>query len=114
MVLAYYGENISQDEVHTRSPAFEVMTPFLSEFIDCELVVNFGVDDLKAEVSQGNPVMVRILSGEYHHTIVIVGYDEIYLYTHDPDVGAFLKTNPEVLLKYWEPTEFAAITCRAR
>jgi uncharacterized protein YvpB len=114
MVLEYYGYEVSQHEVHAHSERFETMIPFLRGFIDCELVTNFGLDDLKAEISRGNPVMIRILSGEYRHTIVIVGYDESYLYAHDSDVGAFLKTNPDVLLKYWEPMEFAAITCRAR
>jgi uncharacterized protein YvpB len=114
MVLEYYGYEVSQHEVHIHSERFETMVPFLRGFIGCELVTNFGLDNLKAEISRGNPVMIRILPNKYRHTIVIVGYDESYLYAHDPDAGAFLKTDPNVLLKYWEPMGFAAITCRAR
>jgi uncharacterized protein YvpB len=111
MVLEYYGYEVSQREVHVHSERFETMVPFLRGFIDCELVTNFGPDDLKAEISCGNPVMIRILPNKNRHTIVIVGYDESHLYAHDPDAYAFLKTDPDVLLKYWEPMGFAAITC---
>jgi hypothetical protein len=112
MVLAYFGYEVSQDNIHVRSDRFENMLPFLLEYLDCELLENFGIENLKEEVSRGWPVMIRILPGKYRHTVVIVGYDENYLYVHDPDFGAFLGIDPDILWKVWEPTGFAAITCR--
>ncbi len=40
---------------------------------------------------------------------MVVGYDRNYLYVHDPAYGNFLKANPDVLLDYWKPTNFASI-----
>ncbi len=111
MVLEYYGYEISQDEIHEMEyESFEVMLPLLQEYENCNYA-SLRVEDLRKEIDEGDPVMIRILLEEYYHTIVVVGYDENYLYVHDPAYlnGENRKTDPEVLLDYWKPTEFAAI-----
>ncbi|MEA1904278.1 MAG: C39 family peptidase [Candidatus Hadarchaeota archaeon] len=112
MVLGYYGYEISQNDIHDMGyDRFEVMLPLLSQYVDCDSEYYLEVEDLKEEIDEEDPVMIRILLGEDRHTIVVVGYDEKYLYVHDPAYlnGENLKTDPEVLLDYWELTGFAAI-----
>ncbi len=111
MVLRYYGYNISQDDIHENGyESFETMLPLLSRYVDCNYD-SLDVEGLKKEIDEGDPIMVRIFLGKNRHTIVVVGYGENYLYVHDPAFanGENLKTDPEVLLNYWEPTGFAAI-----
>jgi len=114
MVLGYLGYSVSQGEVHRESDKFETMAPFLSRYVDCEPVWGLGIEALKREISQGDPVMVRILVGRYLHTVVVVGYGEECLYVHDPALGAFLRADQDALLRLWEPTGFAAIVLTRR
>lgn len=111
MVLAYYGYNISQDDIHENGyESFETMFPLLSRYVDCNYD-SLDIEGLKKEIDEGDPVMIRISSGKDRHTIVVVGYDENFFYVHDPAFvnGENLRTDPEVLLNYWKPTGFAAI-----
>jgi ABC-type bacteriocin/lantibiotic exporter with double-glycine peptidase domain len=110
MVLGYYGYEISQDDIHDNGyESFETMLPLLQEYENCNYD-SLNITNLKDEIDEGDPVMIRILLGEYRHTIVVVGYIENYLYVHDPAyLNGEKKTNPKVLLDYWKLTGFAAI-----
>lgn len=109
MVLQYYGYNFTQDQIHNLGyDRFENMLPFIQKYVNGHYD-SLKIDDLKREVDEGKPVIIRVLPGNYLHTVVVVGYDENYIYIHDPAVGAYLQTNPKTLLKIWEPTNFKAI-----
>lgn len=109
MVLRYYGYDISQEEVHDNiSDRFENMVEPLSEYLPCRMK-SLGLSDLKKEIDENDPVMIRLQFGRYRHTVVVVGYDENFLYLHDPEVSEYMEADPNVLLEYWEPTGYAAI-----
>ena len=111
MVLMYYGYEITQDDIHESGyESFEIMVPLLSQYIDCGYATA-RIDDLKKEISEGDPVIARISLQGYRHTIVVVGYDEDYLYVNDPAFpdGKNLKMNPEIFMDRWKDTGFAAI-----
>ncbi|MHC1586858.1 MAG: C39 family peptidase [Candidatus Hecatellaceae archaeon] len=112
MVLQYYGFQVSQDDVHNAGvEAFEdaAMLDFLKRYVEVERRGGLSLEDIKAEIDEGNPVILRIVVGSYRHSIVVVGYDEKYIYIHDPDVGPYLKADPQVLLKFWSKTGRQAI-----
>ena len=109
MVLQYYGFNISQDDVHNAGfDRFENMLPFLQRYVDAEYR-RLSLDELREQIDFGNPVIIRIMAGEYRHSVVVVGYDEQYIYIHDPAVGPYLKARPSILLRVWEPTGYLSI-----
>ncbi|MHC1586587.1 MAG: C39 family peptidase [Candidatus Hecatellaceae archaeon] len=111
MVLQYYGFQISQDQVHDAGfDRFENMLPFLQRYVEAEYQENFSLEEVKREIDRGNPVILRLLIDGYRHSVVVVGYDEEYLYIHDPDVGPYLKANPKVLEELWRGTGKLAIT----
>lgn len=109
MVLRYYGYNISQDDVHEESDKFENMLPTLAKFVDCRYE-SLDTKGLKSEIDEGDPVMLRILPNAYRHTIVVVGYDDGYLYVHDPAKGPCLKVKQGDLMDEWSRTGYMAIT----
>lgn len=109
MVLGYYGYNFSQDQINEMGyDTFENMLPLLSRYIEAEYG-SLTIADLKKEVDEKDPVILRILSDRYPHTIVVVGYSSRYIYIHDPAVGPSLSVEPEVLISVWWPTNFSAI-----
>ncbi len=110
MVLAYFGYNLTQDEINSLGyDKFENMLPLLSNYLGKCYYTSLSIKELKDEIDDGKPVMIRIRINNYLHTIVVVGYDENYLYVHDPAIGAYLKCKPEKLLEVWKPTGFKAI-----
>lgn len=110
MVLAYYGYNLTQDEINYLGyDRFENMLPLLSNYLGKCYYTSLNMKQLENEIDKGKPVIIRIKINEYLHTVVVVGYDENYLYVHDPAVGAYLKCKPEKLLEVWRQTEFKAI-----
>jgi len=109
MVLGYYGYNFSQDQINEMGyDTFENMLPLLSRCIEAKYS-SLTIADLKKEVNEKDPAILRILSDRYPHTIVVVGYSSKYIYVHDPAVGPSLAVEPEVLLSVWWPTNFSAI-----
>jgi len=109
MVLRYYGYNLSQDRINEMGyDRFENMLPLLSRYVTAKYS-SLTIEDLKKEIDQKDPVMLRILLGRYLHTIVLVGYSSRYIYIHDPAQGPNLPIEPEVLLRIWWPTNFSAI-----
>ncbi len=114
MVLAYYGYNLSQDQINELGyDRFENMLPLLSKYVRAEYSC-LTIEDLKKEIDERNPVILRILLGRYLHTIVVVGYDSMYIYIHDPGDGPNLPVKPETLLSVWWPTNFNAIILEGR
>ena len=114
MVLQYYGFNVTQDDVNNAGfDRFETMLPFLQRYVNAEYG-QLSVEDLEEQVNLGNPVIIRIMAGEYRHSVVVVGYDENYIYIHDPAIGPYLKAKPEVLLKVWRPTGYLSIVLSPR
>lgn len=109
MVLKYYGYNISQDDVHNAGyENFETMLPFLNKYIKCKYAT-LTPQDLKKQIDQGKPVIIRIVIGEYLHTVVVVGYKENYFYIHDPAKGPYVKVSTKELLAVWKPNHCKAI-----
>lgn len=109
MVLQYFGYNLTQDQIHDAGyDRFENMLPIIQRYVQSHYA-SLNLEDLKKEVNKKKPVIIRVLIGNYLHTVVVVGYDEKYIYIHDPAVGPYLKTNPKVLLKIWRSTGFKAI-----
>lgn len=110
MVLAYFGYNLTQDEINSLGyDRFENMLPLLSTYLGECHYKSLNVEEIKSEINKGKPAILRIKVDGYLHTIVVVGYDENFLYIHDPAIGAYLKCKPEKLLEVWKPTGFKAI-----
>jgi len=115
MVLQYYGFNVSQEEVNRQGyDRFENMLPFLQRYVEAEYLEGLSLEEVKVQIDTGNPVILRIMSGGYRHSIVVVGYGEGYLYIHDPAEGAYMKADPQALLKVWKPTGQLAITLKPK
>jgi len=115
MVLQYYGFNVSQEEVNRQGyDRFENMLPFLQRYVEAEYSEGLSLEEVKAQIDAGNPVILRIMSGNFRHSVVAVGYSEEYLYIHDPAEGAYMKTNPQALLKVWKPTGQLAIILKPK
>lgn len=109
MVLRYYGHNLSQDQINEMGyDRFENMLPLLAKYVNCKYGF-LTMEDLKREIDEGDPVIIRILIGRTLHTIVVVGYDNKHIYVHDPAVGPRLPVNPQALLSVWQFTKYAAI-----
>jgi len=109
MVLKYYGHNLSQDQINEMGyDRFENMLPLLAKYINCKYAF-LTINDLKREIDEGDPVIIRVLIGNVLHTIVIVGYNNKYIYIHDPAVGPKIPISPQALLSVWKPTKYAAI-----
>jgi len=109
MVLRYYGHNLSQDQINEMGhDRFENILPLLAKYIDCKYGF-LTVEDLKREIDQGDPVIIRILVGSFLHTIVVVGYDDKWIYVHDPAVGPKIPVSPQSLLSVWQYTKYVAI-----
>lgn len=109
MVLEYYGYNLSQDQINMMGyDRFENMLPLLSRHVPCRYAP-LTLKDLMKEIDGGDPVIIRVLLGRFLHTVVVIGYDERYIYIHDPGVGPNLAVRPENLLSVWRPTNYASI-----
>lgn len=109
MVLQYYDYDVTQDEVHEKiADRFESMIPPLRQYLSCDYAY-LNLENLRKEINENDPIMIRLRIGKYRHTVVIVGYTDDYFLVHDPAQGAYLKANPEALLNYWEPTGYLAI-----
>ena len=112
MVLRFYGFNVTQDDVSRAGyTSFEDMLPFLRRYIQCEYAI-LTLDDLRREIDLGRPVIIRILPGQYLHTIVVVGYNDNYFYVHDPAIGPYVKMEEGKLLSVWKANKCKAIIIR--
>lgn len=104
MILQYYGyENITQDFVNENMAInFETMVKPLENYLENISYAVLNIENLKAEINENDPVIVRISSNNVRHTIVVVGYDfEGNLIVHDPALGENLVITEETLKKYW-------------
>ena len=109
MVLRYYGFNVSQDDVHNAGyENFETMLPFLRKYLKCKYTI-LTPEDLRTEIDSGRPVIIRIVVGNYLHTIVVVGYYKNYFYVHDPARGPYIKVSEKELLNSWKLNNCRAI-----
>jgi len=111
MVLRYYGHDLSQDQINEMGyDRFENMLPLLAKYVNCKYAF-LTTEDLKREIDEGDPVIIRILPppGSFLHTIVVVGYDNKNIYVHDPAVGPKLPVSPQTLLSVWRFTKCVAI-----
>ncbi len=109
MVLRYYGYNVSQDDVHNAGyESFEVMLPFLRKYINCKYA-KLTLDDLRREIDKGRPVIIRIVVGNYLHSVVVVGYKDDYFYIHDPARGPYVKVSSKDLWAVWSANQCKAI-----
>ena len=115
MVLQYYGFNLSQEEIHREGfDRFENMLPLFQRYLQAEDVRGLSLQAVKAQIGEGNPVILRILPGSFRHSIVVVGYDANYIYVHDPAKGPYLKIDPQSLLEVWKPTGQRAIILKPK
>ena len=112
MVLRFYGFNVTQDDVSKAGyTCFEDMLPFLRRYLQCEYAI-LTLDDLRREIDLGRPVIIRILPGQYLHTVVVVGYNDNYFYLHDPAINPYVKVDESKLLSVWKATKCKAIVIR--
>lgn len=104
MVMQYYGfSHATQESVHENiGTYFEEMLYPLRNYLNCD-IKPLQVNDLKSEIDENDPVIIRLQLGNYRHTVVLVGYEENFFYVHDPGVGKYQKMTVETLLKYWVP-----------
>jgi uncharacterized protein YvpB len=115
MVLQYYGFNVSQEDVSKEGyDRFENMLPFLQRYVEAEYLKGLSLEEVKAQIDAGNPVILRILLGSYRHSVVVVGYDRNHIYIHDPAQGPYMKADPQTLMKVWKPTGQLAITLKPK
>lgn len=110
MVLQYYGHDVSQYQVHENGyESFENMLQFISRYVNCEYRQGVGISELKDQIDDGDPIIIRILLENFRHTLVVVGYDDNHIFVHDPGLGKNIKASPEALMYFWEPTDYLAI-----
>lgn len=112
MVMGHYGCWMSQDEINVNAPNFENLVPWLRGHIPCQLIYHQGENELRREISQGRPVMVRPLVGRAFHTVLVVGYGPGRFYIHDPVMGGYMISETETLAKYRAQSDDAAIVFR--
>jgi len=109
MALRYYGYNVSQEQINKMGyDKFENMLPLLSRHLDCRYA-SLTLNDLRTEIDEGDPVIIRVLLGRFLHTVLVVGYNDEYIYIHDPAMGPNIAVRPENLLNVWRPTNCASI-----
>ncbi|MEG0277071.1 MAG: C39 family peptidase [Coprobacillus sp.] len=98
-----------------------IVSLFESRGFNARMIVDGTIDDLKQELSKGNPVIVYIHveanaeSVHYTHYVPVVGYDEEYLYFveslpykanyKDQDLPYNHKTDIETFKKLWANVE---------
>ena len=114
MVLQYYGFNLTQEEINAMGfDRFEVLEPLMERYVHCEYR-SLSLEELKREIDEGDPVMIRTLPDSYLHTVVVVGYDGEYVIVHDPARGPYVKVAVPDLLREWAATDYAAMVFERR
>lgn len=106
MILDYYGfSEISQEFVNENiAYNFEHMLPELGKYFENCNYAELSLEDLRGEINENDPVMIRLLIDDYRHTVVIVGYKNDSFFVHDPALENYLKVSSSNLLGYWNPT----------
>lgn len=121
MILQYYGYgNVTQEYVN-KNIAYNFETMLLEsenypenfgDYLENCTYANIDLENLRSEIDENDPVMIRLLAGKYRHTVVVVGYSSDFIYVHDPAKGKYQKMNAETLFDYWIPKDggYLAIT----
>lgn len=104
-ILAYRQEFIANTiDLHTlhAEPA-----PHSQEF------VTRGIEKIKKQINEGNPVIVSVFAGfsqdalsrkslnMVNHMILITGFEDEYLFVHDPIFDMTTKVTLQHFLNYW-------------
>ncbi len=107
MVLHYYGKTqYTQEFVHENIAVnFENMFPEIRNYLENSNFAALRVKDLKKEIDENDPVIIRIIARKIRHTVVVVGYQDNNIYVHDPAVGENLSITSDKLCKYWIPVK---------
>ncbi|NPE26637.1 C39 family peptidase [Methanococcoides sp. SA1] len=121
MVLKYYGENVSQDEIGEDMGAeyFSVSVGDLANYVrgkgfDAE-VSQFKVSDLSGLIEERVPLIVvqrRSFLDKSGHYRVIIGRDESHgsVILHDPDSnGKSLFVGEKLFDSFWEVQGFRGV-----
>lgn len=80
MVLQYYGHDVNQYQIHENGyESFENMIQFISPLVNCEYRQDIGISELKNQIDEGDPIIIRILLKDFRHTLVVVGYGDNHI-----------------------------------
>jgi uncharacterized protein YvpB len=100
MALAYAGVNVTQRQLNRILGLTDAGTPasHIQRLVRFSVDVNYaGADDaaLRALLDRALPVIVFVSTGnlpywsaDVQHAVLVVGYDDQYVYLHDPVFGA--------------------------
>ncbi len=109
MLLQYYGFNLTQEEINAMGyDRFENMLPLIQKYLNASYA-HLTLGELKAQIDMGRPVMVRLEINGIRHTVVVVGYDENYIYVNDPARGPAVPVPVKKFMRLWSRTGYLAI-----
>ena len=109
MLLQYYGFNLTQEKINAMGyDRFENMLPLIQEYLNASYA-NLTLEDLKAQIDMGRPVVVRLEINGVRHTVVVVGYDDRYVYVNDPARGPAKPVPIKKFMRQWSRTGYLAI-----
>ena len=109
MLLQYYGFNLTQEKINAMGyDRFENMLPLIQQYLNASYA-HLTLEELKAQIDMGRPVMVRLEINGVRHTVVVVGYDENYIYVNDPARGPAVPVPVKKFMKLWSRTDYLAI-----
>ena len=109
MLLQYYGFNLTQDEINAMGyDRFENMLPLIQKYLNASYAY-LTLEELKAQIDMGRPVVVRLEINGVRHTVVVVGYDDRYVYVNDPARGPAKPVPIKKFMRQWSRTGYLAI-----
>ena len=109
MLLQYYGFNLTQEEINAEGyDRFENMLPLIQRYLNASYA-HLTLEELKAQIDMGRPVVVRLEINGVRHTVVVVGYDDRYVYVNDPAKGPAVPVPVKRFVKLWSRTGCLAI-----
>ena len=106
MLLAYYGIYIDQDDLHRQGLVnFLDIPKVLSKYLKGVVLAKADFTEL-LRILKKKPVIVRICTVQMYdclyvgHSIVLTGYDNVWLYANDPDLG-YVKIERKDFIRIW-------------
>jgi len=109
MLLQYYGFNLTQEEINAMGyDRFENMLPLIQKYLNASYAY-LTLEELKAQIDMGSPVIVRLEINGVRHTVVVVGYDDRYVYVNDPARGPAKPVPIKKFMRQWSRTGYLDI-----
>lgn len=116
MILAFMGMNYSENELETicetgwlGNTCEEIAKGAKKLGLSTEVLENIGIEELKKLLENNHPI-IALLSPSilyegvvgFGHFVVIIGFDELKIYYHDPAFEKDLDKLIDVFFEAWE------------